>query len=106
MQIAHTVSTRATCPRASVGCVLMRAHRILTTSRPVVTTELSLEMLPRVSGISGEAYLSGFEALGYRISLLNRETGRPDPPVTAAQLLADWGDPLQIEDLLLLPSDR
>ncbi len=26
-----TVSTRATCPRASVGCVLMRAHRILTT---------------------------------------------------------------------------
>ncbi|MGC9990918.1 MAG: cytidine/deoxycytidylate deaminase family protein [Candidatus Cybelea sp.] len=31
MQIAHTVSTRATCPRASVGCVLMRAHRILTT---------------------------------------------------------------------------
>ena len=31
MQIARTVSTRATCPRASVGCVLMRAHRILTT---------------------------------------------------------------------------
>jgi dCMP deaminase len=31
MQIAHTVSTRATCPRASVGSVLVRAHRILTT---------------------------------------------------------------------------
>jgi dCMP deaminase len=31
MQIAATVSTRATCPRASVGCVLVRAHRILTT---------------------------------------------------------------------------
>jgi dCMP deaminase len=31
MQIAHTVGTRATCPRASVGCVLMRDHRILTT---------------------------------------------------------------------------
>jgi len=31
MQIATTVSTRATCPRASVGCVLVRAHRILTT---------------------------------------------------------------------------
>jgi dCMP deaminase len=31
MQIARTVSTRATCPRASVGCVLMRANRILTT---------------------------------------------------------------------------
>lgn len=31
MHIAHTVSTRSTCPRASVGCVLVRRHRILTT---------------------------------------------------------------------------
>jgi hypothetical protein len=88
------------------GRVVAGAQRILGEARPVVTTELSLEMLPRVSGISGEEYLGGFEALGYRISLLNRATGRPDPPTTAAQLLADWGDPLQIEDLLLLPPVR
>lgn len=31
MQIARTVATRATCPRASVGCVLVRDRRILTT---------------------------------------------------------------------------
>ncbi|MGA8099817.1 MAG: cytidine/deoxycytidylate deaminase family protein [Candidatus Cybelea sp.] len=31
MQIARTVGTRATCPRAAVGCVLVREHRILTT---------------------------------------------------------------------------
>lgn len=31
MEIARTVATRATCPRASVGCVLTRGHRILTT---------------------------------------------------------------------------
>ena len=31
MQIARTVGTRATCPRASVGAVLVREHRILTT---------------------------------------------------------------------------
>jgi len=31
MQIARTVATRATCPRASVGSVLTRGHRILTT---------------------------------------------------------------------------
>jgi len=31
MQIARTVATRATCPRASVGAVLTRDKRILTT---------------------------------------------------------------------------
>ena len=31
MHIAQTVSTRSTCPRAAVGCVLVRRHRILTT---------------------------------------------------------------------------
>jgi len=31
MLIARTVATRATCPRASVGCVLTRERRILTT---------------------------------------------------------------------------
>ena len=31
MQIARTVATRATCPRASVGAVFVRDHRILTT---------------------------------------------------------------------------
>lgn len=31
MQIARSVGTRATCPRAAVGCVLVRQHRILTT---------------------------------------------------------------------------
>ncbi len=31
IEIARTVATRATCPRASVGCVLTRDRRILTT---------------------------------------------------------------------------
>ena len=31
MEIARTVATRATCPRATVGCVLTRERRILTT---------------------------------------------------------------------------
>jgi dCMP deaminase len=31
MDIARTVATRATCPRAAVGAVLTREHRILTT---------------------------------------------------------------------------
>lgn len=31
MEIARTVASRSTCPRASVGCVLTRERRILTT---------------------------------------------------------------------------
>ncbi len=31
MQVARTVATRATCPRASVGALIVREHRILTT---------------------------------------------------------------------------
>jgi dCMP deaminase len=31
MEVARTVASRATCPRASVGAVLVRGHRILTT---------------------------------------------------------------------------
>ena len=31
MDVARTVATRATCPRASVGAVVVRDHRILTT---------------------------------------------------------------------------
>lgn len=31
MEVARTVATRATCPRASVGAVVVREHRILTT---------------------------------------------------------------------------
>jgi FkbM family methyltransferase len=86
------------------GRVVAGAQGILSTSRPVVASEFSLEMLPRVSGISGEEYLDGFESLGYQISLFNRETGEPDPPIKGSELLKNWGDPLQIEDLLLLPA--
>jgi dCMP deaminase len=51
MEVARTVATRATCPRASVGAVLVREHRILTTgyngapSRVAHCTEVGCEMV-------------------------------------------------------------
>ena len=51
MEVARTVATRATCPRASVGAVLVRRHRILTTgyngapSRVAHCTEVGCEMV-------------------------------------------------------------
>lgn len=51
MDVARTVATRATCPRASVGAVLVRDHRILTTgyngapSRVAHCTEVGCEMI-------------------------------------------------------------
>lgn len=51
MQIARTVATRATCPRAGVGAVLVRDHRILTTGyngaprRVAHCTEVGCEMV-------------------------------------------------------------
>ena len=51
MQVARTVATRATCPRASVGAVLVREHRILTTGyngaprRVGHCTEVGCEMI-------------------------------------------------------------
>jgi len=85
------------------GRAVAGARNLIEKWLPLMTTELSLEMLGRVSGINGEDFLRWFEALGYEIAILNRTTNRPDPPISAAQLLANWAGPLHIEDLLLLP---
>jgi len=51
MEVARTVATRATCPRASVGAVLVRDHRILTTGyngaprRVAHCTEVGCELI-------------------------------------------------------------
>jgi FkbM family methyltransferase len=87
------------------GRVVKGARRIIGEDFPVITTELSREMLGRVSGISAEEYLAGFAALGYQINLIDRSSRELQRFSSPDELLAGWSDPLQIEDLLLIPPD-
>jgi FkbM family methyltransferase len=85
------------------GRVLAGARRLVERHRPVVTSELSCEMLARVSGIGADEYLEGFLSLGYRLFVLDKATSEPVAYESAGALLGEWGDPLRIEDVLLLP---
>jgi FkbM family methyltransferase len=72
--------------------------------RPIVTTEFSMEMLPRVSRISGGDFLKWMKGFGYRIHLLTQDrSGQPEITDIDA-FLAGWGDLGRIEDLAFLPT--
>jgi hypothetical protein len=66
--------------------------------------EFSQEMSTRVSARSPLEHLGRFAGWGYSIAVIDRSTGEPHPVPTVEQLLADWGDYLRIEDLLLTPT--
>jgi FkbM family methyltransferase len=83
--------------------VVEGATQLLQRDRPIVTSELSCEMLPRVSGVAVEDYLGGFFELGYRLFMLDKAGGEPVAYESAQALLDSWGDPYRIEDVLLLP---
>jgi hypothetical protein len=74
--------------------------------RPVIVSELSFEMLRRVSGTDPLDYLVLFEELGYRLNILDRASpGTLLPFGSSSELVKNWGDnALRIEDLLFLPA--
>jgi FkbM family methyltransferase len=85
------------------GLVAAGAQRILREDRPTVITELSADMLRRVSGLEIDAYLQTFAGLGYAFFLIERPSGEwtPTTPAQLAGFRAD--DPFRIDDLLLMP---
>ncbi|MBO0835251.1 MAG: FkbM family methyltransferase, partial [Actinobacteria bacterium] len=88
------------------GLVFRGARRTIERYRPIVLSELSCEMLQRVSGMPAGEYLQAFVDLGYTINVIDPDKGKVLPYASPAQLLEAWSDPLAIEDLLLLPQDR
>jgi FkbM family methyltransferase len=85
------------------GLVLQGGPRLLT-SRPILTTEFSLEMLARVSQISGLDYLTSLQQRGYTCWLIPRDLGPLVPIPDPETFLRTWGSPVRIEDLALLPA--
>jgi FkbM family methyltransferase len=85
------------------GLAMQGAQRIVDQHRPIITSEFSIDMLNRVSGMSPTDYLALFTDRGYRLHVLDRTTGEPVEHESAESLLHDWGSDLRIEDLLFLP---
>ncbi len=81
--------------------------------RPVIVTEVSQEMLSRVSACPLADYLNWFEDRNYSVFLTSTTTASPfltstttASPIAFADvkaLLATWSDPFRIENLLLVP---
>ncbi|HUC06152.1 MAG TPA: FkbM family methyltransferase [Acidimicrobiales bacterium] len=85
------------------GLVMAGATTILEEDRPAVLTELSAEMLERVSGMTLREYLHMFLSLGYSLRLIERPSGQWIP--TTVEEIESWrrDEPYRIDDLVLLP---
>lgn len=84
--------------------ILRGSQGLLSSSRPIVASEFSCEMLNRVSGAPPRDYLALFLSYGYSIHLVDRRTGHLAPIGQIDNFLREWGNPLRIEDLLMLPA--
>lgn len=85
---------------------LRGGERTIAAARPAIVSEFSIEMTPRVSGVSGREYLEWIASLDYGIWLLDQKTCRPSPVRSIATLIAEWGGLERIEDFLFLPREK
>jgi FkbM family methyltransferase len=89
------------------GLALDGAAGLIERHRPVVTSELSVEMLHRVSGTTVHHIVAGLESRGYASFVIEREGEALLRPVADAdELVAAWPHFGHLEDLLFLPPDR
>lgn len=87
------------------GLVVEGGAETIARCRPVVVSELSCDMLRRISGMEPRSYLSWFTDLGYGINVIERSGPRTLTPYSSAdELLDGWGSALRIEDLLFVPT--
>jgi len=85
------------------GLVIRGAQNLIERHRPIVTSEFSMEMLSRVSGMPGQEYLAFFQARGYDIFLIDRRSGDLVGIEDVDAFIAHYGPPVRIEDLVFVP---
>lgn len=86
--------------------VFRGALNVLSSYRPIVSSEFSCEMIRRVSGVNPREYLALFVSYGYVIYLIDRITGKLVSIGDIDVFLNSWGSPVRIEDFLMLPAGR
>jgi FkbM family methyltransferase len=86
------------------GIVIDGAAATIDQHRPTFVMEFSQEMTSRVSGRTPHEHLQRFIDGGYTMAIIDRATHQPEPVASVDELLAQWGDVVRIEDLLLRPS--
>ena len=72
--------------------------------RPVIIFEFSCEMTQRVDGTRPLDHLAMIEAMGYEISLIDRETKEIRSIGSSTELISTWGDPGRIDDFVAVPA--
>jgi FkbM family methyltransferase len=87
------------------GLVIGGARRLLEAYRPTVISEFSMEMLPRVSGMSGNDYLLFFRKLGYNLYVIDRRKSDLQPIPDVPDFLRNYGTVTRIEDLAFIPRE-
>jgi FkbM family methyltransferase len=86
------------------GRVVGGAARLIERNLPIITTELTRDMLRQVSAASIADYLGYFEGLGYAPTILEPSNGAEVPYPSVAALLEDWGGENNLRDVLLIPT--
>jgi FkbM family methyltransferase len=86
--------------------VIDGASEVIRRDRPSLVMEFSMEMTGRVSQREPRVHLDRFVDWGYSIAIIDRVSSDPRPVSSVDELLADWGDLMRIEDLLLVPLER
>jgi hypothetical protein len=71
--------------------------------RPIIVTEVSHEMLTRVSGSGLAEFLGWFTDRGYGCAVIGSGGGLPIDSDDVQALVAAWGDRFRIENVLLRP---
>jgi FkbM family methyltransferase len=81
------------------------ARELIERDKPIIVSELSRDMLGRISGVTAEEYLDYFDRLGYRLAIIDRDSWEPITHPTVEGLLNCLEDQYQIENILLTPFD-